>query len=196
MRLARIYTNTSWDIAEFKEIRKEWKARKKEEDNQRKAEEERQRGANGGSSIDGQSNDSAQPPPGQNYAPGARPHLPPIGYAPAGGQVPAQYPGGVEQMYQQGNGQVYTGYPHSPYGQGQQMYPQRCTPIKGKQELTLTFLQILITLPPTHHRSAHHSQVSFSSYSAYDIPEKQIKVGVEETVMMVAVCSQIMELVA
>ena len=26
-------------------------------------------------------------------------------------------------MYQaQGNGQVYPGYPHSPYGQGQQMY--------------------------------------------------------------------------
>ena len=35
----------------------------------------------------------------------------------------AQYPSGVEQMYQaQGNGQVYAGYPpHSPYGQGQQM---------------------------------------------------------------------------
>jgi hypothetical protein len=28
----------------------------------------------------------------------------------------------VDQMYQQSNGQVYSGYPHSPYVQGQQMY--------------------------------------------------------------------------
>ncbi|KAI4226524.1 MAG: hypothetical protein L6R36_003120 [Xanthoria steineri] len=108
---------------EFKEIRKEWKQRKKEEEAQRKSEDERQRGSQGGQSVDGQSNDPAQTPTGQNYAPGARPHLPPIGYAPAGGTMQAQYPSGVEQMYQaQGNGQVYAGYPpHSPYGQGQQM---------------------------------------------------------------------------
>ena len=135
--LARTFTNTSWDMIEFKEIRKEWKARKKEEDSQRKADEERQRGSNGGGSIDGQPNDPAQAPPGQNYPPGARPHLPPIGYAPAGGQVPAQYAGGVDQMYQQGNGQVYTAYPHSPYGQGQQMYVQHHTPRKVNQALTL-----------------------------------------------------------
>lgn len=109
-------------MTEFKEIRKEWKARKKEEDQQRKAEEERQRSTTGGSQVDGQPADPAQAPPGQNYAAGVRPHLPPIGYAPASGQVPAQYPGGVDQMYQQNNGQVsYSGYPHSPYGQGQQM---------------------------------------------------------------------------
>jgi len=109
---------------EFKEIRKEWKARKKEEDNQRKAEEERQRAAAQANQVDGQSADPAQAPPGQSYPPGVRPQLPPIGYAPAGGQVPGQYAGGVEQLYQQGNGQVYPGYPHSPYGQGQQMYQQ------------------------------------------------------------------------
>ncbi|KAL8690175.1 MAG: hypothetical protein Q9218_004325 [Villophora microphyllina] len=108
---------------EFKEIRKEWKQRKKEEDAQRKSEDERQRGSTAGQSVDGQNHDSAQPPPGQNYAPGARPHLPPIGYAPAGGAMQPQYPNGVDQMYQaQGNGQVYAGYPpHSPYGQGQQI---------------------------------------------------------------------------
>ncbi|MCJ1302563.1 hypothetical protein MMC08_005367 [Hypocenomyce scalaris] len=115
---------------EFKEIRKEWKARKKEEENQRKADDERQRAA---AQADGQSADPAQAPP-QNYPPGVRPQLPPIGYAPAGAQVPGQYPGGVEQMYQQGNGQVYPGYPHSPYGQGQQMYQQRHTPLHSEEE--------------------------------------------------------------
>lgn len=115
---------------EFKEIRKEWKARKKEEDNQRKADEERQRSATGGPPVDGQPADSAQAPAGQTYAPGVRPHLPPIGYAPANsGQVSTQYPGGVDQMYSQGNGQVYPAYPHSPYGQGQQMYSTLQAPV-------------------------------------------------------------------
>ncbi|KAI4131956.1 MAG: hypothetical protein LQ341_006319, partial [Variospora aurantia] len=107
---------------EFKEIRKEWKQRKKEEEAQRKSEDERQRGSQGGQSVDGQSGDPAQTPSGQNYAPGARPHLPPIGYAPAQNQMQPQYASGVEQMYQaQSNGQVYGAYPpHSPYGPGQQ----------------------------------------------------------------------------
>ena len=106
---------------EFKEIRKEWKQRKKDEEAQRKAEDERQRAANGGSEPT--SAGDPNQPQGGNYPSGGRPQLPPIGYAPAGGQVPQQYPSGVEQMYQaqQGNGQVYAGYPHSPYGQGQQM---------------------------------------------------------------------------
>ncbi|KAL8699578.1 MAG: hypothetical protein Q9201_005925 [Fulgogasparrea decipioides] len=108
---------------QFKEIRKEWKQRKKEEEAQRKSEDERQRGSTGGQSVDGQAHDPAQTTSGQNYPPGARPHLPPIGYAPAAGAMQPQYASGVEQMYQaQGNGQVYAGYPpHSPYGQGQQM---------------------------------------------------------------------------
>ena len=108
--------------AEFKEIRKEWKQRKKEEENSRKAEDERARAQNGGS-AENQPSDPNQPQ-GPNYpSGGGRPQLPPIGYAPGGGQVPQQYPSGVDQMYQAGNsnGQVYPGYPHSPYGQGQQM---------------------------------------------------------------------------
>lgn len=113
-------------LLEFKEIRKEWKARKKEEENQRKAEEERQRASVGANPTDGQPADPVQTPTSQNYPPGVRPQLPPIGYAPAAGQVAAQYPGGVDQLYQPGNG--YSGYPHSPYGQNQQMYPQRHTP--------------------------------------------------------------------
>lgn len=107
---------------EFKEIRKEWKQRKKDEDNQRKADDERARAANGGSEP-GSAGGDPNAPQGPNYPSGGRPQLPPIGYAPAGGQVPQQYASSVDQMYQaqQGNGQVYAGYPHSPYGQGQQM---------------------------------------------------------------------------
>ncbi|MCJ1306691.1 hypothetical protein MMC25_000334 [Agyrium rufum] len=111
---------------EFKEIRKEWKARKKEEETNRKAEEERQRSSTGANGVDGPPSDPAQTPTSASYPPGVRPHLPPIGYQAAGGQVPGQYAGGVEQMYQ-GNGYP-GGYPHSPYGQGQQMYPQRPAP--------------------------------------------------------------------
>ena len=113
-------------ITEFKEIRKEWKARKKEEETARKADEERQRAVAGSNGVDGQPTDPAQTPTSANYPPGHRPHLPPIGYSPAQGQAPVQYAGGVDQMYQQGNGYA-GGYPHSPYGQGQPMY-QRHTP--------------------------------------------------------------------
>lgn len=115
---------------EFKEIRKEWKARKKEEDNQRKVDEERQRSTGGGSQGEGPSADAAPASAGQSYGPGVRPHLPPIGYAPTGGQAPAQYPAAVDQMYQQSNGQVYSGYPHSPYVQGQQMYAESPTAMR------------------------------------------------------------------
>ncbi|MCJ1438992.1 hypothetical protein MMC27_008382 [Xylographa pallens] len=117
---------------EFKEIRKEWKARKKEEENARKAEEERHRSSiGGGQPVDGSTADPAQTPTSANYPPGVRPQLPPIGYAPAGGQVAGQYPGGPDQMYQQGNGQMYSTYPHSPYNQGQPVYQQRQSPFLG-----------------------------------------------------------------
>ncbi|KAL8642253.1 MAG: hypothetical protein Q9228_001047 [Teloschistes exilis] len=70
-----------------------WRQRKKEEEAQGKNEDERQRGSTAGQSVDEQSHDAAQAPPGQNYAPGARPQLPPIGYAPAGdGAMQPQYP--------------------------------------------------------------------------------------------------------
>jgi hypothetical protein len=110
---------------EFKEIRKEWKARKKEEENQRKAEEERQRQAVQAAAQNG---DPQGPdgPPTSTY-PGSRPvTLPPIGYQPA--QYPAPPSGSVPQQpmpdYQN---HMYSNYPppHSPYGQPQQgMYNQ------------------------------------------------------------------------
>ncbi len=117
-------------VTEFKEIRKEWKARKKEEDTQRKQEEERSRAQAAATQVDGQPD---QPPPGQGptYQPGSRPQLPPIGYQSAqGGEVPSPYPGPQGGMvYQQGNGQMgqYGQYPppHSPYGQQGQVYQQR-----------------------------------------------------------------------
>ena len=117
-------------VAEFKEIRKEWKARKKEEDLARKAEEERQRAAMGTQSVDGNSTDvtAAQTPTTQAYNGGVRPQLPPIGYNQTGGQVPAQYAAAAapDQVYSQpGNSQLYSTYPHSPYQAGGQVYQHR-----------------------------------------------------------------------
>ncbi|CAI4219065.1 unnamed protein product [Parascedosporium putredinis] len=68
---------------EFKEIRKEWKQRKKEEEAQRKAEEERQRNAASAAQNQGQepgSVDGGQAPPG--YPSSRALQLPPIGYQP------------------------------------------------------------------------------------------------------------------
>jgi len=109
---------------EFKEIRKEWKARKKEEENQRKAEEERARAA--AVPADGQGSGDNGPAPG--YQQGGRSvQLPPIGYQP-GAQVPGQYQapsGGVQQLQEYGNNHIsYSGYPASPYGAPNQMYSQ------------------------------------------------------------------------
>jgi transcription factor CON7 len=127
-------------LTEFKEIRKEWKARKKEEENQRKAEEERQRQAAqaAGQSEPQNSTEPAQASSASTYTPGIRPQLPPIGYQPAqAGQVPSGHyqapPSGIEQM-QYGNNQLYQNYPQSPYGQGNQMYQQRQTPLQGNEE--------------------------------------------------------------
>jgi hypothetical protein len=112
-------------IIEFKEIRKEWKARKKEEENQRKADEERARAA--AAPTDGQGSADNGPAPG--YQQGGRSvQLPPIGYQP-GAQVPGQYQapaGGVQQLQEYGNNHIsYSGYPASPYGAPNQMYSQR-----------------------------------------------------------------------
>jgi len=104
---------------EFKEIRKEWKARKKDEENMRKQDDDgRSRPSlSNHPSQDGghSSSDSATPHTQAAYQQGGRPILPPLGYAPAGGP-PAQYgqPGsGMEGMAQYP--QSY--YPQSPYGQ-------------------------------------------------------------------------------
>jgi hypothetical protein len=127
---------------EFKEIRKEWKQRKKEEENQRKQQEERERSANG--PVDGQPPDQAQQGQAAHYPPGVRPSLPPIGYAPADGQVPSQYPGQQSGMvYQQGNGQMgyppANSYPHSPYAQGNPQYAQQRKISAPQSKRTLTF---------------------------------------------------------
>jgi hypothetical protein len=123
---------TANTVTEFKEIRKEWKARKKEEENARKADEERARQSMGGQVETNGTEPSAQTPTSAGYPPGVRhsgPQLPPIGYGPPGeGPQVAQYQPGSAGMYQQSNGQMYSTYPHSPYTQGGQVYPQRkCT---------------------------------------------------------------------
>ncbi|KAK3937614.1 putative transcriptional regulator [Diplogelasinospora grovesii] len=115
---------------EFKEIRKEWKARKKEEEAQRKAEDERQRQAAASAAAqDGADPATSQPP--TTYQ-SARPvQLPPIGY----GSAPypaAPASAGIQPPMQEYNGgnHVYPGYqPASPYGQpNQTMYNHNAPP--------------------------------------------------------------------
>ncbi|KAJ5938556.1 hypothetical protein N7466_001690 [Penicillium verhagenii] len=115
---------------EFKEIRKEWKARKKEEDGQRKAAEERERAAAQAaqaSHVDapgGPSDPQAAQP--SAYGGGVRPQLPPIGYQPADSQVPGQYGGPGGGLVYQSNGQMGypPNYPHSPYPNGHVYQPR------------------------------------------------------------------------
>ncbi|EHK99549.1 hypothetical protein M7I_4560 [Glarea lozoyensis 74030] len=104
---------------EFKEIRKEWKARKKEEETLRKAEEDRTRTAIGGGQPEGQA-------PGESHGAayqqqGRSVQLPPIGYQP-GASVPGQYQSQAPnpdvhqlQNYNSQPGIQYGGYPASPY---------------------------------------------------------------------------------
>lgn len=117
---------------EFKEIRKEWKARKKDEETQRKRDEEERKAAV--TQADGQPGQPGQPDQSQagqgpSYQPGSRPQLPPIAYQSQGGEVANPYPGQQGGMvYQQGNGPMgpYAQYPppNSPYGQPGQVYQQ------------------------------------------------------------------------
>ncbi|KAJ5974192.1 Zinc finger C2H2 [Penicillium waksmanii] len=114
---------------EFKEIRKEWKARKKEEEASRKAAEDRERVAAQAqaSQVDGPGPDPSQGQP-PAYGGGVRPQLPPIGYQPADSQVPSQYGAPSGGMVYQSNGQMgyppNPNYPHSPYQTGP-VYQQR-----------------------------------------------------------------------
>ncbi|PQE12074.1 Transcriptional regulator protein [Rutstroemia sp. NJR-2017a BVV2] len=110
---------------EFKEIRKEWKARKKEEEQQRKEADSARAAA---APADGQPPENA--PPQGAYPPARSVQLPPIGYQP-GAAVPNQYQaapaaGGVQQLQEYGNNHAmqYSGYPASPYGAPNQMYNQ------------------------------------------------------------------------
>jgi hypothetical protein len=111
---------------EFKEIRKEWKARKKEEENARKADEERQRQAAAAAAQNGAPDGQGPDGPATSTYPGSRPvTLPPIGYQ------PNQYSGppsaGVPPQLSDYPNHMYSNYPppHSPYGQPTQgMYGQ------------------------------------------------------------------------
>ncbi|KAL9053871.1 MAG: hypothetical protein Q9162_004518 [Coniocarpon cinnabarinum] len=130
---------------EFKEIRKEWKQRKKEEENQRKADEERARQQAAQQQPQHPDGPHTTGPDGAGqpqhasaggYGQGGVRQLPPIGYAPASGQVASQYSGqaqaGMEGMPQYPGGQVpyQPNYPPpSPYGQQppNQMYAHPST---------------------------------------------------------------------
>ncbi|KAJ4854273.1 uncharacterized protein T069G_11252 [Trichoderma breve] len=95
---------------EFKEIRKEWKQRKKEEEAQRKAEEERQRAA----AVNVAQNGGGDPQAPDGYQPNQYP-------APPSGNV------GQQPMPEYGASHMYSNYqPHSPYAQPSQqnMYSQ------------------------------------------------------------------------
>ncbi|KAI0480628.1 hypothetical protein GGR56DRAFT_283657 [Xylariaceae sp. FL0804] len=117
---------------EFKEIRKEWKARKKEEEQQRKAAEEQERSrqaqavaaAAAQAQNGGEGGDANQTTP--SYTTTRQVQLPPIGY----GQQ-ASYPAPPSATVPQQPLPEYSPYggsyqPPSPYApQGQQMYSQR-----------------------------------------------------------------------
>merc|ERR1711939_512533 len=109
---------------EFKEIRKEWKAKKKEEEAQRKADEERQRQADprGGEQHDQQPYGQMRTPLGPPPSMGG-PQLPPIGYPPQQGGAPSQPQYGQPQpspgMDSMGH------YPQSPYAPSGQVYQQQ-----------------------------------------------------------------------
>ncbi|KAK8092089.1 hypothetical protein PG997_002450 [Apiospora hydei] len=115
---------------EFKEIRKEWKQRKKDEEQQRKAAEEAERQRQSHSSAQVQNGaaegaDGAQPP--QPYSAGRSVHLPPIGYTP---QYPAPPSAGVTNVPEYSPTNIaypnYQQQPASPYAPpNPQMYSQR-----------------------------------------------------------------------
>lgn len=83
----------------------------------------------GGGPIEGHGVDSAQ---------SAVRQLPPLGYAPASGPVPAQYAqpnAGIDGMPQYQAGQMGGYYPQSPYGQNQQLhYSSEQKPVLRRQE--------------------------------------------------------------
>lgn len=113
---------------EFKEIRKEWKARKKEEEAARKAEEERQRQAVAVATAAQNGNGEGPPGPETSQPPATYPgrQLPPLGYQ-GGGQYPAPPSAGVQQPEYNNSYMAHGNYqPASPYGApNQQIYSQR-----------------------------------------------------------------------
>ncbi|KAJ2969385.1 hypothetical protein NUW58_g10001 [Xylaria curta] len=116
------------DIDKFKEIRKEWKARKKEEEQQRKAAEEQDRQRHAQAQVQAQAQNGGADPQGTEAGQPASSYtsrqLPPIAYAqqypPSTGTVPQQ----PLAQYSNGGHMYAENYQASPsYGaQGGQMY--------------------------------------------------------------------------
>ncbi|RYP92236.1 hypothetical protein DL770_001655 [Monosporascus sp. CRB-9-2] len=112
---------------EFKEIRKEWKARKKEEEAQRKAAEEaeRQRQAQAAAAAAAQAQNggpdpqATEGPAASSYPPGRQVQLPPIGYQQSQYSAPPEY-SPTSHMYPAN----YQQPPASPYPPQGQMYNQ------------------------------------------------------------------------
>lgn len=119
---------------EFKEIRKEWKARKKAEEAERKAQEEAERQRQAQEAAAAAQNGHGPEPTsaGQAPQPYASGGLPPIRYQPAGSQYPAPPSASVAQQplpEYSPTSSMHPGYyppasPYAPPGQ-QQMYSQR-----------------------------------------------------------------------
>lgn len=121
---------------EFKEIRKEWKQRKKEEDAQRKADEERQRQANSAAAAaaaaaiqapaDPTAADGTQPP--TTYGGSRALQLPPIGYQASAYPGPPSATVPQQALPDYSNNSIYQSYPppHSPYGQPPQAMYSQC----------------------------------------------------------------------
>lgn len=108
-------TNSS---TEFKEIRKEWKARKKAEEQERKQRDDQARESGQGQS-DGQAGHDGQP---VNYSTGPGRHLPPLSYQPGQyAQAPQATMGGeFSNNYVTAPGIPSAYNPASPYAQSQQ----------------------------------------------------------------------------
>ncbi|CAF9920697.1 MAG: hypothetical protein GOMPHAMPRED_002112 [Gomphillus americanus] len=119
------HLNAHVTMQEFKEIRKEWKQRKKEEEASRKGDSNDGRRVDSGpeAQLTGavSSPDSAPTPTSQTFN-SSRPQLPPLGYTGGnnnGGSTPYQ---SSDPIYQNGNPQVYSTYPHAPYNSSPQVY--------------------------------------------------------------------------
>lgn len=120
---------------EFKEIRKEWKARKKDEENQRKEQDERSRSAaaaaaaviaqNGNGHAGGPADGDPVHQPTSYQGGRSQVQLPPIGYQP-GAQVPVPYqqPAATVEHQIQSYPPTYGNYPPSPYTQQSALYSQ------------------------------------------------------------------------
>ena len=128
--LHKINKANSCRVAEFKDIRKEWKLRKKEEDALRKQEEERHRQQAAAAHAHAQNGGDPSGPDGSSSGFAGR-QLPPIGYQQNQYPSPAPPSAGLQQPpigdYNSSYMQQHANYqPQSPYGQpNPSVYNQR-----------------------------------------------------------------------